>query len=142
MRSASERGFTLMEVLMYIIITGILASVVMSAVRIARESGADSGIKANLSNIRTEATAFFDRNGNYGTPGTSCTQPGSIFDDIRITQQITSAETISGQAATCANSATDWAISVPLRHDEGSWCVDEQGTARPGVVNTTTIECE
>lgn len=142
MQYRATAGFTLMEVLMYVIIVGILASVVMSAIRIARESSADANIKANLNNIRTEATSFFDRNNNYGTPGTSCTQQGSVFDDPRIARQIESAETTSLQSATCANSAAKWVISVPLRNEAGSWCVDEQGTARSGTANTTTIECE
>jgi prepilin-type N-terminal cleavage/methylation domain-containing protein len=138
----NNRGFTLMEVLMYVIIVGILASIVMSSIRIARESGNDSAIKADLNNIRTEASNFFDTNNSYGTAGTSCTEPGSVFNSPRIENQISSAESISSQPATCANSATKWVISIPLRNETGSWCVDEQGTARSGTANTTTIECE
>jgi len=135
-------GFTLMEILMYLVIVGILSSIVMSAIIVARESGIDTGIKANLAQIRTEATNFFDSNGNFGTPGVSCAEVGSLFEDERIARQILSAETASGRPATCANSATDWVISVPLQHEAGSWCVDEQGTGRSGTANTATIECE
>ena len=133
-------GFTLIEMLMYVVIVGILSSVVMSSIRIARDKGADAAIQENLISIRTEAQNYFDSNQSYGTPGTSCTNIGSLFADPVIARQLNSATRASGLPAVCANSATAWVVSMPLRYGN-SWCVDSASAAKDAIADTVAIAC-
>lgn len=58
-------GFTLIELLVVIAILILLSSIVMVAARNVREKGKDTGIIANLSQVRTEATLIKNTTGLY-----------------------------------------------------------------------------
>lgn len=141
----STSGFTLIELLVVIAIIGILASIVLASLNTARDKGGDAAVKANLANLRSQAALYYDENGNsYGAAGTSCTTAGSVFADSRVTEQITAATNASGggSVATCASSATKFAVSVPLRTDKTkSWCVDDSGKAKEAAADTANIKC-
>lgn len=135
-----KKGFTLIELLVVIAIIGILSSVVVSSVNQARSKGADASVKANLGGIRTQASLYYDNNSGYGTAGTACTTAGSVFADATVAQQIAAAQAQADGAPTCANSASAWVVSAPLKGG-GSWCVDSTGRAASSTANTTTIAC-
>ncbi|MDP3661677.1 MAG: type II secretion system protein [bacterium] len=141
----NKKGFTLIELLVVIAIIGILSSVVVASLNGARDKGGDTAVKANLSNLRSQAALYFDdNNSNYGpNTGTSCTTAGSVFTDSRVASQLVAAEKASGggSIATCANSTTLWVASVPLRDKTKQWCVDSSGIAKEASANTTTIQC-
>ena len=138
-------GFTLIELLVVIAIIGILTSVVLASLNSARDKGGDAAVKANLSNLRSQAALYYEDNGNTFGPntGTSCTTTGSVFADTRVAAQLGAAVTASGggSSATCANGTTLWVVSVPLRDKTKAWCVDSSGIAKEASANTTTIQC-
>ena len=143
--SKKLRGFTLIELLVVIAIIGILASVVLASLNTGRDKAGDAAVKANLANLRSQAALYSDENGSsYGTAGTSCTTAGSVFMDGRVAEQIVGAQAASGggSVATCANNATRFVVSVPLRTDKTkSWCVDDSGSAKEGAADTVNIKC-
>lgn len=140
----TQKGFTLIELLVVIAIIGILSSVVLASLNIARAKGSDSAIKSDLATIRSQSSIFYDANGNnYGADTVVCTDPGTLFVDTPVIQAIAHAESQSGGGtATCfaddgvasvGAAATSWAISVPLKYAAGSsWCVDSTGVAASG----------
>jgi len=140
-----KKGFTLIELLVVIAIIGILTSVVLASLNGARDKSGDVAVKANLSNLRSQAALYFDDNSSSFGPntGVSCTTSGSVFADSRVAAQLTAAQSASGggSVATCANSTTLWVVSVPLRDKTKAWCVDSSGIAKEASANTTTIQC-
>src|SRR5690349_19770752 len=64
MRS-SDRGFTLLELLVVITIIGLLASVVFIAVEDAREKGRDARRARDAHEIQNALELFYDANGQY-----------------------------------------------------------------------------
>ncbi len=142
-----QKGFTLIELLVVIAIIGILSSVVLASLNIARAKGADSAIKSDLSTVRSQSAIFYDANGNnYGPDTVVCSDPGTLFVDTPVIQAIAHAQSQSGGGvATCVaddsvsgvgTNATSWALSVPLKYDAGSsWCVDSTGVAASGTAS-------
>ncbi len=139
----TNKGFTLIELLVVIAIIGILSSVVVASLNIARAKGADTAIKSNLNTVRTQSSIFFDQSGNtYGADATTCADAGSLFVEPTIAAAIVNAQNSSGGTATCfaddgvANvgpAATSWAVSLTLKTNPlESWCVDSLGNAASG----------
>jgi len=133
----TKKGFTLIELLVVIAIIGILSSVVLASLNVARGKGADAAIKADLSGIRSQAEIFFDTNGHYGDDSVNCTT--GLFVDPSINAAITHAGSVSGTGAMCFSddgvaasgaAASTWAVSVPLKTNPAvHWCTDYTGVA-------------
>ena len=60
-------GFTLIELLVVIAIIGILSSIVLASLNSARAKGTDVAIKSTLAQIRTQASLYYDNNGQKYT---------------------------------------------------------------------------
>src|SRR3989344_3793820 len=58
----SQKGFTLLELLVVVAIIGLLTTVVLVALTSARNKGADAGVKSNLRNANAQAEIFFGTN--------------------------------------------------------------------------------
>ena len=134
-------GFTLIELLVVIAIIGILSSIVLASLNSARSKGTDAAIKSTLAQIRTQASLYYDNNAqSYGTAGTACNTAGSVFADPTITNQTASLTANAGVTPTCANSASNWVMSSPLK-TAGNWCVDNTGVAASSTADTVNIKC-
>jgi len=118
------KGFTLIELLIVIAIIGVLTAVVMASLNIAREKGANAGIKQDLNNARSQAEIYYSNNESLYT--------GLCLDET-VLGALDAVNKVSGLTATCNDSSNEWAISSPLKTSDGTskyWCVDGAGTAR------------
>jgi len=136
---SNSKGFTLIELLVVIAIIGILSSVVLSSLNSARGKGGNAGIKANLSNIRTQAEILYDNNStNPSTYVGLCTE-STIAKATAAAATITGA-TVNNIVSTAGasnlvschtpGSGVRYAIAAPLRVPENGnlyWCVDSTG---------------
>ena len=137
-----NKGFTLIELLVVIAIIGILSSVVIASLNNARSKGTDASIKGTLAQMRTQASLYYDNNlQSFGSAGTACDTASSVFTETTIAQQIVSLTSNAGVAPTCANSATAWVVSVPLKTG-GTWCVDSTGASASSTADTVNILCQ
>ncbi len=77
----TQKGFTLIEILIVIAIIGILASIVLTSLGSARVRANDAKVQAQLSAMRQQAEVLFGENQNYGTANTIDTDTYSTVDD-------------------------------------------------------------
>lgn len=160
-----NKGFTLLELLVVLVIIGLLAAIVMSALSSARKRGGDAGIKSNLHTVRNQAAIFFANNNTFGAtydgggaggdncPAVEFPSGQSMFQvDKVIISAINKALNDAGGVLTaetwCYNNATTWAVAVNLKSNPAySWCVDSSGKSKQVnaipqlAVNSTTHLC-
>jgi|GEM_PF-2267058 len=60
------RGFTLIELLITVFIIGLLASIVLASLSGARNKGNDTGVKAEINTIATQAVLYYGLANSYG----------------------------------------------------------------------------
>lgn len=69
MENKQDKGFTLVELLIVIVILGILATVTVFAVRGITDQGQDSACAADKKTLQTAVEAYFAQNGGTTIPG-------------------------------------------------------------------------
>jgi prepilin-type N-terminal cleavage/methylation domain-containing protein len=125
----NKKGFTLIELLVVIAIIGVLSSIVLASVNIARAKGANAAIKQDLNGIRSQAEVYYD---------SSPTGYTDVCSDPHLVEALTAANLKSGSTAECNSSNIAWAVASPLKiADDGNdfWCVDSTGVGR-GIAST------
>ena len=133
----SHSGFTLIELLVVIAIIGILSSVTLATLSVARAKGADAAIKIDLDGVRKNAVVYYDDNGSFGDDvvGVGDCSLGLFAVNISISDAIAHAVSMNGgTAALCfaddgdldvGTMASSWAVSVQMKANPAqSWCVD------------------
>ncbi len=151
-----RKGFTLIELLVVIAIIGLLSSVVLASLNGARQRGADTTIKGQLSALRAVAELHYDNNGSSYATFCNITT-GSVdaaLDAIKTAAgpASTGANTINSIGATgiitCNSTAGGWAVQSPLRSTAGTtafWCVDSSGLSQlnggSALTTATDIDC-
>lgn len=120
-------GFTLIELLVVISIISLLSSIVLATLNSSRDKAGNTTVKAQLSNIRSQAALL------CGDGGSTCT---SVCLDSTIDKMITYARSAGGGTAVnttlfCSSSA--WIAVAKLKVSEGGnayWCVDSLGGSK------------
>ncbi len=131
------RGFTLIELLIVIAIIAILSATILVSLNTARNKGANTAIKKELSSARRAAELFNNENGrsyeNVCAEGAVNGVP-SIYPIIsKIATQYSynlNIDTYTGSSArvTCNDTDAAWGAESPLRGG-GFFCVDSIGNA-------------
>ncbi len=146
-----QRGFTLIELLVVIAIIGLLSSVVLASLNVARNKGADGAIKSGLTNARAQSELFYSNGLTYD--GVCTTGINNINAQILAAAKNLGSATVVGAdtqlfvysatgatgAAVCHDSATGWAAIVSLKTPvttSSGWCVDSTGKAAEATVLT------
>ena len=125
--NAKNFGFTLIELLVVISIIALLSSIVLATLNSSRDKAGNSTVKAQLSNIRSQASLL------CGDGSASC---ASVCLDGTINSMITYARTVGGGTGInttifCSTSA--WMAVAKLKSVENGnayWCVDSNGGSR------------
>jgi len=132
-----KKGFTLIELLVVIAIIGILSSVVLASLNVARDKGSDAAITSNINNIRSQAALYYTDNSNYGTNVTdesNCAAVDNIFADPTIREQVAAADAANGPGTVTCNVAADglaYAVSAELKVATSTYyCIDNIGSAK------------
>ncbi len=123
MNNKTQQGFTLIELLVVIAIIGILAAMVITNLRTARQKATDASAIASMSSARNEAEIWYDTNNlSYAT---LCTQT----DFLRL---LKAAESANGQTPACFASQTTYTASVQLMSQGGGqyFCIDGTGVGK------------
>ena len=138
-------GSTLVELLVVIAIIGILSTVVLVSLRMARSKGSDAAIKMDLSTVQVQASRFLQSNkGAYGVYDNGAGAPAAcppagtagatVFHNAIVENAIGAAVINSGGgSAACMSSATAYAVEVSrppgiITTASAYWCVDSAGS--------------
>lgn len=133
----SKKGFTLIELLVVIAIIGILSSIVLVALRGARNKAKDARIQADLSQYRSLAEVQYE-NGVYNisakSAGVDCGSGGAGLtgDELSLCEDI---DTQGGDLVVQPNGdSTEYCAFSGLNATTGVYCVDSTGFA--GITST------
>ena len=143
-RQGHVKGFTLIELLVVIAIIGILSSVVLGSLALARLKGADANVKANLHTIQSQMELYYDNNGqkyHNASPVYLGCQPsasnvigstGAFGTDPQVKNALVGAITNGGPGYwTVGKNSASYAVAIPLRADSSYWwCIDSSGVAK------------
>jgi len=138
----TQRGFTLIELLVVIAIIGVLASIVMVALGVSRQTANDTAVKDTTDQIRGDAELYYAANGSYGTPVTSALCPTSgtsmFYTDPQMQSLIAALNAKNGGLTKCAAGSTvsgsptasSYSIASPVTSSTKYWCIDSNGSMK------------
>jgi prepilin-type N-terminal cleavage/methylation domain-containing protein len=145
-------GFTLIELLVVIAIIGILSSVVLASLVVARYKSVDAQIKSNLHTLQTQIELYYDNNGNsYGSavgqqssPATTISGSNAFNNDPQIKNALSGAISAGGPSCwSIGQSGASYMVAIPLKADSANWwCLDSNGRAKTVPASTFSSTCD
>ncbi|HRH31319.1 MAG TPA: type II secretion system protein [Candidatus Paceibacterota bacterium] len=137
MNKKLEKGFTLIELLVVIAIIGILAAMVITNLRTAREKARDASAITSMSSARAEAENYYDGQGlDYGgmcggTDGVIATYANGDASSSPFENLMIAAANANGNDVNCQVNSTGqtyWA-NITMAATGDVFCIDSSGFA-------------
>lgn len=144
-----KSGFTLIELLVTISIIGLLTSIVLGSLTVARKNAQDAKIKEQLAQVRNVAAVYYDAQtpNSYGSisgapclledPGyCNCSGSdvtGTVFEGILVAPLVKTSSFPAGVTLNCIASDSFYMITASLVNPQGGntyWCVDSLGNSK------------
>ena len=139
-----KKGFTLLELLVVVSIIALLSVVVIAALNTAKAKGADSAVKADMANLKTQIELYLADKGSYASSNhsenyCSTVAANNIIADPIIQQVLNYANKATGgsivsnqyRSTKCAAASLSYAIAIALKtNDTDTWCMDSTGTVK------------
>jgi len=123
-----ERGFTLVELLLVIVIISLLASIVGPQFSIARERTYASVMKTDLRNFATAQESYFYDHATYSSdPATVYARGFETSKDVTL---IVNEATASGWSATATHPGTPAGCSIFIGNAAPIGAADHEGVVR------------
>lgn len=140
-RTVKQRGFTLIELLVVIAIIGILSSMVLAALSVARNKGHDTKVKSQLTSLRSAAELYYTNNGDYAslvvgtesagsTIGTGCNSNIFISTEVAPFTLAANYPTFAAGTGKCTSNGSAYAVTARLNAAGTFWCVDSVGKSK------------
>lgn len=146
-----QKGFTLIEMLVVVFIIGVLAAGVLASISSSKARGSDTGVKAEIGTIATQATLYYgianqyqdagvtNYNGGTATCGVNATGNTVFYDstNIDLDQPIKNAiiqlekDVKSGSSPVCRSKTDSYLVMGQLSN--GNWyCADSTASTTFG----------
>lgn len=134
----SQRGFTLVELMVIVAIIGLFSTVALTSLSGSRHKGNDAAIKTQLREIQKSAEIYALYNGNKFGVADDCKT--GMFASVKIKplfDALKSANLETG--ALCVSTNVGYAVQSQLISDSSKyWCVDSTGYQGGSTVATLT----
>ena len=127
-------GIILACILPIIAIIGILSSIVLVSLNVARQKGTDAQMTTTISEMRTQLEADYDKNNQSYTIAHDCSS-GAFASDPSFATLISSLKSPVGLA--CYAEGQTYAISAALSSSGQNYCVDSTAFSGNGVAVDT-----
>lgn len=123
--STSQKGFTIIELIVVIAIIAVLAAIVLVGITSYLSKGKDSAIKSNMNTILKNGAIYYEIHGSYlGTGFYFCVDP---MVDVPVVA-IANAGGFSRHRVLCYAAADSWCTCTPLiGGSDDTFCVDSTG---------------